>query len=124
MDKLDRIFKLQSMLDEDIMKNRNLEGISAEQWLQKQTLAIISELAELLNEVNFKWWKNPKQVQMDAVKEELADILHFFVGMCLRCGMTADKLYEIYISKNRENFDRQYGRSEKKGYEIDNSKQS
>lgn len=124
MDKLDRIFELQKMLDEDIMKNRNLEGISTEQWLQKQTLAIVSELAELLNEVNFKWWKNPKEVKIDAVKEEIVDILHFFVGMCLRCGMTSEELYNIYISKNKENFDRQYGRSEKKGYEVNGAKQS
>jgi len=81
-------------------------------------LAIISELAELINEVNFKWWKNPKPVNEAAVKEELADILHFFVSMCLKMGMTADELHRMYMMKNEENFKRQHGQSEKRGYEL------
>ena len=63
-----------------------------ETWLQKQTLAMISELAELLEEVNFKWWKNPHELRPDCVREELSDILHFFVSMCIEAGMTADDL--------------------------------
>lgn len=118
MDKLDIIFDLQKKFDEDLIKNRNLQNITPEQWIQKETLAIISELAELLDEVNFKWWKNPKEVNAANVKEELIDILHFFVGMCLRMGMTSQELYELYIKKNEENFKRQYGTSLKKGYEL------
>ena len=60
MDKLDKIFYLQEKFDQDVIKNRNLQDITPEQWIQKQTLAMVSELAELIAEVNFKWWKNPK----------------------------------------------------------------
>lgn len=118
MDKLDKIFYLQEKFDQDVIKNRNLQDIKPEQWIQKQTLAMLSELAELIAEVNFKWWKNPKEVNYPAVKEELIDILHFFVGMCNRVGMTSEEMFNIYINKNEENFKRQYGQSEKKGYEI------
>lgn len=118
MDKLDKIFELQLKFDQDVIKNRGLEGIPPEKWIQMQTLAMLSELAELLDEVNFKWWKNPKEIDKSAVKEELVDILHFFVGMCQRMGMTADELFNIYTGKNAENFDRQYGKSQKKGYEV------
>lgn len=38
-------------------QNRHLEDITPEEWIQKQTLAMLSELAELIQEVNFKWWK-------------------------------------------------------------------
>lgn len=117
-DKLDTIFYMQELFDKDVIKNRGLEGITPEQWIQKQTLAMVSELAELLDEVNFKWWKNPKEIDYSLVKGELVDILHFFTGMCLRVGMTSDELYERYLEKNKENFDRQYGKSLKKGYEI------
>jgi len=117
-DKLDKIFFLQEKFDQDVIKNRNLQSISTEEWIQKQTLAMLSELAELIGEVNFKWWKNSKDVDFSAVKEELVDILHFFVGMCNRAGMSADELYQIYLMKNEENFKRQYGTSAKKGYEI------
>jgi len=46
------------------------------------------------------------------------DILHFFVSMCLKTGMDADELYRRYLEKNKENFARQHGTSEKKGYEA------
>lgn len=118
-DKLDMIFELQEKFDQDVIKNRQLENIRPEEWIQKQALAVMSELAELLNEVNFKWWKNPKEVNTMNVKEELIDILHFFVGMCNRIGMSSTELFKIYIEKNKENFKRQYGLSDKKGYELD-----
>lgn len=118
MDKLDTIFFMQEKFDTDLAINRNLCDIKPEKWIQMQTLAMISELAELLDEVNFKWWKNPKEIDFNNIKEELVDILHFFTGMCIRAGMTADELYSIYMKKNKENFDRQYGKSDKKGYEL------
>ena len=117
MDKLDIIFDMQSRLDADIRELRHLE-YTQEEWMQKEVLAMLSELSEVLDEVNFKWWKNKKPVDSEALQGELVDILHFFVGMCLHAGLDADSLFEKYRLKNKENFDRQYGRSEKKGYEA------
>ena len=114
--KLEHIFELQKALDEEIVRNRNLEDIDTSTWIQKEVLAIMSELAELLDEVNFKWWKNPKKLDYSAIKEELVDILHFFVSMCIKVGMTPEELYRIYLAKNLENHRRQQGLSEKKGY--------
>lgn len=118
MDKLERIFEMQNLLDTDIRQKRQLE-FSREEWMQKEVLAMLSELSEVLDEVNFKWWKNKKPVDTEALQGELVDILHFFVSMCLHAGLSAETLYEKYMTKNKENFDRQYGRSEKKGYEIE-----
>lgn len=118
-DKLDKIFELQNTFDSELCERRGLAGITPEAWIQKEVLAIISELAELLDEVNFKWWKNPKEVNQTAVKQELVDVLHFFVSMCLKMGMTAQELFDMYIDKNKENFDRQNGLSAKPGYEAD-----
>lgn len=117
MDKLDKIFELQALLDEDIKTKRNLD-YSYEVWMQKDILATIDELTELLNELNYKWWKNPKPIDKAAINEELVDVLHFFVSMCLKSGMSANDLYTIYLSKNKENFDRQLGKSQKSGYEV------
>ncbi len=118
MDRLQKLFDMQKAFDNEVVEKRNLHNIPTDEWMQKETLAMISELGELLDEVNFKWWKNPKELDYNNIKEELVDILHFFVGMCLRAGMTSNELYEIYMKKNKENFDRQYGKSEKKGYEL------
>lgn len=122
MDKLDVIFAMQEKFDWDVIRNRGLEDVTPEQWIQKQTLAMLSELAELIAEVNFKWWKNPKPVNSDNVREELVDILHFFVGMCNRAGMGSEELFARYIKKNEENFKRQYGASAKPGYALSDLK--
>jgi dimeric dUTPase (all-alpha-NTP-PPase superfamily) len=118
MDKLEKIFEYQKKFDDEIIEKRNLKDIPMEEWIQKETLAMLSELAELLDEVNFKWWKNKKEVNVDLVRGELVDILHFFVSMCLKSGMDADMLFGRYMEKNKENFNRQNGLSEKKGYEL------
>ncbi|MDO4568183.1 MAG: dUTPase [Clostridia bacterium] len=118
-DRLEVIFALQNALDRDIEARRGLDGISRDEWIQRDTIAILVELGELLCEVNYKWWKNAKPVDEAAAREELVDVLHFFISMCIRMGMTADDLYNGYVAKNRENFDRQYGRSQKDGYAAD-----
>lgn len=115
MDKLDDIFRLQASFDESLAARRGLSH-SAEEWVQKETLAIIAELGELLDEVNFKWWKNPRPIDLERVTEELVDILHFFVSMCLKVGLNADSLHAAYVRKNRENFKRQEGLSDRQGY--------
>lgn len=117
MDKLDTIFDMQRSLNDEIVRLRNLD-FSEDVWMQKEVLAMISELSEVLDEVNFKWWKNPKEIDRDALRNELVDVLHFFVSMCLVSGMDADELFDRYREKNRENFDRQYGKSRKPGYEA------
>lgn len=118
-DMLQVIFNLQHKFDSEIVEKRKLDGIPVDVWIQKEVLAMLSELSELLDEVNFKWWKNPKELNFDNIKGELIDILHFFASMCLKVGMDAPEVYERYIQKNRENFLRQYGKSEKAGYELD-----
>lgn len=115
-DKLDQIFDLQKHFQDELSAKRNLKHITAEEWIQKESLAMIDEIGELINETNFKWWKNPKIVDKAAIKEELIDILHFLVSMCLRVDMTAQEMLEIYTAKNKENHNRQNGTSEKEGY--------
>lgn len=118
MDKLDEIFAMQAALNDDIVNTRGLPEYDMQTWIQKLTLATISELSELIAEVNFKWWKNEKPVDVDNVRDEIVDIVHFVVSMALRSGMSADELYDRYMAKNKENFDRQHGRSQKPGYDI------
>jgi dimeric dUTPase (all-alpha-NTP-PPase superfamily) len=119
MDKLEQIFALQQGFQDKLKRERHLEHIPPEEWIQKQTLAMLSELAELLEEVNFKWWKNPHELNQRAIQEELSDIAHFFVSMCLEAGMSAEDLYQTYVGKNKENVLRQEGKSAKPGYAVE-----
>ncbi|MBQ8882956.1 MAG: dUTPase [Clostridia bacterium] len=120
-DKLEVIFEMQGALDGYIREQRNLDFTPGE-WVQKRCLALISELAEVIEEAKFKWWKNNAEIDYPALKEELVDVLHFWVGMCIDSGMTAQEVFDIYYAKNKENFDRQNGLSKKKGYELKDKK--
>lgn len=73
------------------------------------------ELAEALYEMPYyKPWKDysnmtaeEKAAAWEKVHMELVDALHFFVNMMLASGLTADRLYGMYMSKNKENHRRQ-----------------
>lgn len=114
-DMLVKIFELQARFDGELAEKRKLD-YDVSTWVQKEVLAMISELGEILDEVNFKWWKDPKEIDKTALTEEIVDVLHFFVSMCLKVGISPEQLFQAYCHKNHENFKRQQGLSEKSGY--------
>ena len=116
-DKLDVLFRMQAGLDSYIREKRNLD-YSRGEWVCKKALALMVELGEVVDEAHYKWWKNYGDIDEAKLKEEIVDVLHFFLGMCIDSGMTSDELFEIYLKKNKENYDRQNGLSQKKGYEL------
>lgn len=117
MDRLTLVFQMQRELDEFIAKSRGLD-FGPQEWIQKQVLAMVVELGELLDEVNYKWWKAPRPLDMQAVREELVDVFHFLIGACIKAGMGADELFTAYCEKNKENWDRQRGKTGKEGYAV------
>jgi len=119
-DRLYDIFRRQAEFDE-LVAGRwpEVRSWDASTWLEKEVLALLAELGELLGESNFRWWKRPRELGPEGrerLLEELADILHFFVSLCLKLGFGPEELYRAYVRKNEENFRRQEGRSEKPGY--------
>ncbi|MDK2823072.1 MAG: hypothetical protein PWQ67_1720 [Clostridia bacterium] len=117
VDRLEKIFELQKKLDTKIIQERNV-NFDLDTWIQKEILAIISELAEVLDETNFKWWKNSMEIDNQALKEEIIDVFHFFISLCIKVGISPQDLYEAYIHKNKENLFRQDGLSNKAGYSL------
>jgi len=119
MDKLEQIFKLQKELDEFMNSKRDFaRHYTKEDWVQKKCLALMDELGELIDEVNYKWWKNPKPINKDLVAEELVDILHFWTSICLDMGLSAADIHAVYLRKNQQNKDRQTGVVVKDGYKV------
>ena len=47
-----------------------------------------------------------KEDQLEC-KFEIVDILHFFMNMAASIGMTSQEMYNMYMSKNQENRERQ-----------------
>ncbi len=118
MDKLERVFALQAAFNDAINKTRHLEDISDDEWVRKFSLALIVEVGELLEATEFKWWKNPRPIDREQLKEEIADVFHFVVSIALAAGMDAEELFERFLRKHQENIDRQQGRSAKPGYDL------
>lgn len=111
IDKLEDIFARQADLGEFYHTMRP-EGFYSQEPLTRCTTwtrAIIHECCELDNELNWKPWKNP--ADLDANRQarlmEMADILHFVVQLTMDQGFSADDLYHAYLAKNQENRSRQ-----------------
>ena len=68
----------------------------------------------MLEEVNYKWWKNPKPLDEAAIKEELVDVLHFFVSAGQRWDdRSGAYTTDTWIKNRGEFFNRQDGKGKK-----------
>ena len=119
-DMLQRMFDLQSALDERIINERSI-NLNLDGWVTGITIAMESEIDEIRREVNWKWWKNWKEVDMEALQKEVIDLWRFLLSLSRIVGLEPTdiyEIYEIYVKKNVENHDRQSGKTEKDGYEV------
>ncbi|WP_054955015.1 dUTPase [Paenibacillus dakarensis] len=114
-DKLTQIFAMQKALDDRIISERAIDK-TVEEWVIGITLAMESEIDEIRREVNWRWWKNPKPIDMAALQEEVIDVWHFLVSLSDKVGLTAEDVYAVYCAKNAENHARQDGTGTKEGY--------
>lgn len=108
MFKLESLLSMQKSLDDFIIKERHLD-FNTDSRLLGLTVAIDSEIEEVRKGLNWKWWKNKKELDIEYLKEEWIDILHFWLSGCNTLGMDATEILERYIAKNKENFARQTG---------------
>jgi hypothetical protein len=75
--------------------------------IKENVLACTDELHEALNEVGWKRWATSSHINEDALKKELIDAAHFLFNLMLHAGMTSDEFFEMYVTKNKRNFERQ-----------------
>lgn len=89
-------------------------------WLTRFSRAMEEELGELRDELLWKWWSNDR-IDLQNVRVELVDLLHFLVSAMLCAGITADKLHDLYSQKHAINLARQdSGYSQQTKTEEDN----
>lgn len=117
-DLLTQMYDLQTTLDERITSERGVEK-SLDEWVMSLTIAMESEIDEIRREVNWKWWKNMKEVDKEALQGEVIDMWHFLLSLSRVVGLTPETLHSKYLEKNEENHDRQSGKTSKEGYEIE-----
>lgn len=140
MDKLEHLFALQSSLNDRIFRKRALKGQDGQilsmqglaelakaappvpgsdtaVWLANYLKALQDEARELGEEIPWKWWSK-EDLDLEAIRVEIVDILHFWISMALVSGMDAAEVHRLYLLKNQVNLDRQdtgYDASNKSG---------
>lgn len=75
-------------------------------WLAKYSKAMTEELIELDEELLWKWWSKD-EIDIQNIRVELIDILHFLVSSMICAGLTPDKVFDIYSKKHSVNLNRQ-----------------
>jgi len=75
-------------------------------WLVNYSKAIKEELSELDEELLWKWWSKD-EIDMQNIRVELIDILHFLISAMMCAGLTAEKVFDIYQQKHAVNIKRQ-----------------
>lgn len=69
--------------------------------------AMSHEVHELDRLTNWKWWKKANVMDEDAAREELVDILHFWLQCAIELGMTPEQITAQYMAKSAVNIERQ-----------------
>lgn len=89
-------------------------------WLANYSKAMSEEVKELDEELLWKWWSKD-EIDIQNIRVELIDILHFLVSAMICAGLTPDKVFDIYCQKHSVNLNRQdQGYSKTNKTETDN----
>lgn len=143
LDMLERIFRMQAELNDYVFRKNDLRDargaplsmravyaaanrgeLNVNQlpnaWLVRYARALREELAELDDELLWKWWSRD-EIDMQNIRVELIDLLHFLVSAMICAGLTPEKVYEAYCQKHAVNINRQdSGYSQARKTEDDN----
>jgi len=129
IDRLARIFEMQTELNDYVFRKNGLTGIDGEPltmatifrdaakgglrvnelpntWLTRYATAMKEELKELDEDLLWKWWSRD-EIDLQNIRVELIDILHFLVSAMICAGLTVDKVFDVYAQKHSVNLKRQ-----------------
>lgn len=97
-----------SMADifEAVNNNQLMVNDLPNRWLANYSKAMREELNELDDDLLWKWWSKDR-IDIQNIRVELIDILHFLVSAMICAGLTADKVFDVYQQKHAVNLDRQ-----------------
>jgi len=128
-DKLQDIFTLQGELNDGIFKKQDIRGSDGQvltmaairaslergelgpnglpnAWLRNYLRALQEESNELEQELLWKWWSKDK-IDMQNIRVEIVDLMHFLTSLALTAGLTAEEFHRLYTAKHRVNQQRQ-----------------
>jgi NTP pyrophosphatase (non-canonical NTP hydrolase) len=108
VDSLTLFFELQNKIQQSLGYSfSTMTTDKKEEYTKDMVLYLLEETHELLRETNFKSHKKVKKtISVDNIKDELADILHFFINLCIVWNVTPQELTTAFIEKNEKNVKR------------------
>lgn len=81
-----------------------------QQYINQMILALHEEAVEIMRETAYKnpdyvpfGWKKHQEYNEEKFKEEIIDIIHFVLNLCIVAGMGPDEIYNKFMEKNKEN---------------------
>lgn len=114
---LEDIFHCQLNLQQRLGKDPNdVSFVEKINYIKENMLHINIEFAELIERLPFKYWKKYTSKQLEGFIDEehkletwfeFIDMAHFFINIGLALGIGPNDFYNLYRSKNKENFRRQ-----------------
>jgi dimeric dUTPase (all-alpha-NTP-PPase superfamily) len=115
MDKLEKMMELQHSLQARLGTwDKIVDDASKQQFVNQMILAMFEETTEIMRETRYKnpdavpfGWKKGQEWNNELFKEELIDILHFWMNLVHISGMTVEEVYNRYCRKNNINHERQ-----------------
>lgn len=96
-----KLLTMQAIADE-LAGNHLLVNDLPNQWLNRYVRAMEAELEELKSDLHWKWWSKD-EIDLQNIRIELVDLLHFLVSAMLCAGLTPEKLFDIYRQKHAVN---------------------
>lgn len=109
-DYLEAMFRMQGELNRRI--GHDTERMPEEQqpeWVLNFCRAIQQETAELVDSVPWKWWAKYQTYDKQNARVEVVDLFHFVISLAQVLGLSAKDVHDLYMKKNRVNFERQAG---------------
>lgn len=114
-DGLKKMFEMQAELNRRIgVDTTSMPEEDQPEWILNYCRALSQETSELIDSVPWKWWAKYQNYDRQNARVEIVDMFHFLISLAQVVGMSADDVVDIYMQKNKVNFERQEsGYSEK-----------
>jgi len=109
MEKLDSMFEMQKalMLNYGYTGPVDIDTKEGQNKIREVMFFLTHELFEASEWMKMKPWRQTLvKTDIPAFMEEIADVMHFYLELCIYLGIDSHKLYEMYQNKVFKNIKR------------------
>jgi dimeric dUTPase (all-alpha-NTP-PPase superfamily) len=107
-DFLEAMFHMQAELNRRIgVDTTALPEAEQPEWVLNYCRAMSQETAELIDSVPWKWWAKYQTYDKQNARIEVVDLFHFLISLAQVVGLSAQDVHDLYMKKNKLNFQRQ-----------------